>query len=88
MAGKAFWTQTLPRYQARGAGTAFVLDKPGGDRKAALGGPVLRLLFHRLFLNYLEQVFDAGELQFFSSLEPNHSGRDTPSCATSRLPGK
>jgi hypothetical protein len=32
--------------------------------------------------------FDAGELQFFSSLEPNHSGRDTPYCATSRPPGK
>jgi len=31
---------------------------------------VLRLLFRRLFLNYLEQAFDAGELQFFSSLEP------------------
>src|SRR5216683_1058702 len=32
--------------------------------------PVLRLLFRRLFLNYLEQAFDAGVLQFFSSLEP------------------
>src|SRR4029077_9033906 len=32
--------------------------------------PVLRLLFRRLFLNYLEQAFDAEELQFFSSLEP------------------
>ncbi|MEA2861665.1 MAG: hypothetical protein QOC72_3704, partial [Methylobacteriaceae bacterium] len=31
---------------------------------------MLRLLFRRLFLNYLEQAFDAGELQFFSSLEP------------------
>jgi Putative transposase len=31
---------------------------------------VLARLFRRLFLNYLQQAFDAGELQFFSSLEP------------------
>jgi Putative transposase len=30
---------------------------------------VLRRLFRRLFLKYLEQVFDAGKLQFFSALE-------------------
>ena len=30
---------------------------------------VLARLFRRLFLDYLEQAFDAGELQFFSSLE-------------------
>jgi len=31
---------------------------------------VLSHLFRRLFLGYLQQAFDAGELQFFSSLEP------------------
>jgi Putative transposase/Transposase zinc-binding domain len=31
---------------------------------------VLSRLFRRLFLKYLEQAFDAGTLQFFSSLEP------------------
>ena len=30
---------------------------------------VLRRLFRRLFLKYLEQAFDAGKLQFFSTLE-------------------
>jgi putative transposase len=30
---------------------------------------VLSRLFRRLFLSYLQQAFDAGELQFFSSLE-------------------
>ena len=32
--------------------------------------PVLSSLFRRLFLDYLRQAFDAGDLQFFSSLEP------------------
>src|SRR6516164_7693580 len=32
--------------------------------------PVLARLFRRLFLDYLTLAFDAGELQFFSSLEP------------------
>jgi Putative transposase/Transposase zinc-binding domain len=32
--------------------------------------PVLSRLFRRLFLDYLRQAFDAGDLQFFSSLEP------------------
>jgi hypothetical protein len=32
--------------------------------------PVLAPLFRRLFLGYLRQAFDAGDLQFFSSLEP------------------
>jgi hypothetical protein len=32
--------------------------------------PVLARLFRRLFLDYLTQAFDAGELQFSSSLEP------------------
>jgi Putative transposase len=32
--------------------------------------PVLAPLFRRLFVDYLKQAFDAGELQFFSSLEP------------------
>ena len=31
---------------------------------------VLRRLFRRLFLKYLEEAFDAGKLQFFSTLEP------------------
>jgi hypothetical protein len=31
---------------------------------------VLARLFRRLFLDYLRQAFDAGDLQFFSSLEP------------------
>jgi hypothetical protein len=32
--------------------------------------PVLARLFRRLFLDYLQQAFNAGDLQFFSSLEP------------------
>jgi len=32
--------------------------------------PVLARLLRRLFLDYLRQAFDAGDLQFFSSLEP------------------
>jgi len=32
--------------------------------------PVLARLFRRLFLDYLVKAFDAGELQFFSALEP------------------
>jgi hypothetical protein len=32
--------------------------------------PVLAPLFRRLFLGYLRQAFDTGDLQFFSSLEP------------------
>src|SRR5450631_205975 len=32
--------------------------------------PVMARLFRRLFLDYLRQAFDAGDLQFFSSLEP------------------
>jgi hypothetical protein len=32
--------------------------------------PVLARLFRRLFLEYLRQAFDAGDLQFFCSLEP------------------
>jgi hypothetical protein len=32
--------------------------------------PVLAPLCRRLFLDYLRQAFDAGDLQFFSSLEP------------------
>lgn len=31
---------------------------------------VLARLFRRLFLDYLQQAFDGGDLQFFSSLEP------------------
>ena len=36
---------------------------------------VLARVFRRLFLNYLEKAFDAGELQFFSSLEPLQARR-------------
>ena len=36
---------------------------------------VLGRLFRRLFLEYLEKAFDAGELQFFSSLEPLQARR-------------
>ena len=36
---------------------------------------VLARLFRRLFLDYLEKAFDAGELQFFSSLEPLRARR-------------
>ncbi len=36
---------------------------------------VLARLFRRLFLTYLEKAFDAGELQFFSSLEPLRTRR-------------
>jgi Putative transposase/Transposase zinc-binding domain len=36
---------------------------------------VLGHLFRRLFLEYLEKAFDAGELQFFSSLEPLRARR-------------
>jgi hypothetical protein len=36
---------------------------------------VLRRLFRRLFLKYLEQAFDAGTLQFFSALEPLQTRR-------------
>lgn len=32
--------------------------------------PVLARLFRRLFLDYLKQAYDAGDLRFFSSLEP------------------
>jgi hypothetical protein len=36
---------------------------------------VLARLFRRLFLRYLIQAFDAGKLQFFSSLQPLHDRR-------------
>ena len=36
---------------------------------------VLSRLFRRLFLRYLIQAFDAGKLQFFSSLQPLHDRR-------------
>jgi hypothetical protein len=35
--------------------------------------PVLARLFRRLFLDYLKQAYDAGDLRFFSSLEPLRS---------------
>ncbi len=39
-------------------------------RKFFLPVPVLARLFRRLFLDYLRKAFDAGDLQFFSCLEP------------------
>ena len=39
-------------------------------RKFFLPVLVLARLFRRLFLDYLRKAFDAGDLQFFSSLEP------------------
>src|ERR1700682_6446196 len=52
-------------------GTRWISCRPN----YVLPVPVLRLLFRRLFLNYLEQAFDAGELKFFSSLEPLRTRR-------------
>jgi hypothetical protein len=37
---------------------------------------VLSRLFRRLFLTYLQEAFDAGQLQFFSSLEVLHDPED------------
>ena len=37
--------------------------------------PVLARLFRRLFLDYLRQAFDAGDLEFSSSLEPLRVGK-------------
>jgi hypothetical protein len=47
-------------------GTRWISCRPG----FFLPVQVLSHLFRRLFLGYLQQAFDAGELQFFSSLEP------------------
>jgi hypothetical protein len=47
-------------------GTRWISCRPN----YVLPVPVLRRLFRRLFLDYLEQAFDVGELQFFCSLEP------------------
>jgi hypothetical protein len=37
--------------------------------------PVLARLFRRLFLDYLRQAFEAGDLEFYSSLEPLRVGK-------------
>lgn len=47
-------------------GTRWIACRP----RFFLPVPVLSALFRRLFLGYLQKAFDAGELQFFSSLEP------------------
>jgi len=47
-------------------GTRWISCRPGFFLPVA----VLSRLFRRLFLGYLQQAFDAAELQFFSSLEP------------------
>jgi hypothetical protein len=47
-------------------GTRWISCRPG----FFLPVQVLSHLFRRLFLGYLQQAFDAGELQFFASLEP------------------
>jgi putative transposase/transposase-like zinc-binding protein len=47
-------------------GTRWISCRP----RFFLPVPVLSCLFRRLFLGYLQKAFNAGELQFFSSLEP------------------
>jgi hypothetical protein len=47
-------------------GTRWISCRP----RFFLPVPVLSCLFRRLFLAYLQKAFNAGELQFFSSLEP------------------
>ena len=47
-------------------GTRWISSRPD----FFLSVRVLSRLFRRLFLKYLEAAFDAGDLQFFSSLEP------------------
>lgn len=47
-------------------GTRLISCRPG----FFLPVRVLSHLFRRLFLEYLQKAFDAGELQFFSTLEP------------------
>jgi hypothetical protein len=47
-------------------GTRWISCRPG----FFLPVRVLSHLFRRLFLGYLQKAFDAGELQFFSTLEP------------------
>jgi hypothetical protein len=47
-------------------GTRWISCRPG----FFLPVRVLSHLFRRLFLEYLQKAFDAGELQFFSTLEP------------------
>src|SRR5229473_1439263 len=47
-------------------GTRWISCRP----RFFLPVPVLSCLFRRLFLGCLQKAFDAGELQFFSSLEP------------------
>jgi Putative transposase len=47
-------------------GTRWVSCRPNFFLPVA----VLARLFRRLFVDYLTQAFDAGDLQFFSSLEP------------------
>lgn len=52
-------------------GTRWISCRPG----FFLPVRVLSRLFRRLFLNYLIKAFDAGKLQFFSSLQPLHDRR-------------
>ena len=47
-------------------GTRWISSRPN----FFLPVSVLARLFRRLFLDYLQQAFNAGDLQFFSSLEP------------------
>jgi Transposase zinc-binding domain/Putative transposase len=47
-------------------GTRWISCRP----RYFLPVPVLSCLFRRLFLGYLQKAFDAGHLEFFSSLEP------------------
>jgi hypothetical protein len=47
-------------------GTRWISCRP----RYFLPVPILSCLFRRLFLGYLQKAFDAGDLEFFSSLEP------------------
>src|SRR5271165_2660793 len=61
---------TLPRISA--ATAALVNAEKSTHRVEVLAqgaGGVLSRLFRRLFLEYLLKAFDAGKLEFFSSLE-------------------
>ena len=70
------WGQTLLHHPHLHCVVAGGGISPDGNRwiscrpRFFLPVPVLSRLFRRLFLGCLQKAFDAGELQFFSSLEP------------------
>jgi len=75
------WGQTLTHHPHLHIVVAGGGLSPGGTRWIAcrpnffLPVKVLSRLFRRLFLEALEQAFDAGKLQFFSTLEPLRTRR-------------